>query len=56
MRSFLIFYSCKFSSSSLSWYETLTTNVEPWKSLTTRHNSYFIFLRLLGKFKPVYIK
>ncbi|XP_046635826.1 protein MMS22-like [Daphnia pulicaria] len=35
-------------SSSLSWYETLTSNVEPWKSLTTRHNSYFIFLRLLG--------
>lgn len=35
-------------SSSLCWYENLTANIEAWKNLTARHNSYFIFLRLLG--------
>ena len=49
-RQFYFHLILNFSSSCLNWYEHLTCNVEPWKPLTTRYNSYFLFLRLLGIF------
>ena len=48
--SFFNFPCHWFSSSCVLWYEHLTAAMEPWKILTTRYNSYFIFLRLLGHF------